>query len=87
MLYKAELLRMLIWSCLAIVDVASSVHEVTKFASVLDAVVWMVEATKRLWMKQRHPQEALFFTKDLNNEETNECHMQDLLKSLKEATF
>jgi hypothetical protein len=38
-------------------------------------------------MNQRHPQEALYFTKDLNNKETNECSMQELLESLSEATF
>jgi hypothetical protein len=70
------------------VEVTSSVHEVAKFVSVLDAVVWMAEATKQVFtMKQRHPQEALFFTKDLNNEETNGCSMLELLKSLNEATF
>jgi hypothetical protein len=38
-------------------------------------------------MNQGHPQEALYFTKDLNNEETNECGIQELLESLSEATF
>jgi hypothetical protein len=38
-------------------------------------------------MNQRHPQEALYFKKDLNNEETNECSMHELLESLSEATF
>lgn len=38
-------------------------------------------------MNQRHPQEALYFTKDLNNKETNECSIQELLESLNEATF
>ena len=37
-------------------------------------------------MKQKHPQEA-FFTKDQNNEETNECSIQELLELLNEATF
>jgi hypothetical protein len=38
-------------------------------------------------MKQRYPQEALFSTKDFNNEETNEYSIQELLESLSKGTY
>ena len=48
---------------------------------------WERQQSKCLQMNQRHPQEALFLTDYLNNEETNECNIQELLESLNEATF
>jgi hypothetical protein len=71
-------------------EVTSSVHEIAKVVSVFDAIIWMAEATKQVSTNEPKASSGsirLFFTDYLNNEETNECNIQELLDSLNEATF
>jgi hypothetical protein len=81
--------KLIMKSLLANMDAASSATELAKFISVLDAVIWMAEATKQVSPQtvQRHFQKAKFSMSNLNEKETNENNIQDLQESLNRATY
>jgi hypothetical protein len=61
---------------------ASSATELAKSISVLDAVIWIAEATKQVFPQtvQRCFQKAKFSMSDFNEKETNENNiLQELL--------
>jgi hypothetical protein len=70
-------------------DATSSATKLAKSVSVLDAVIWIAEATKQVSPQtvQRCFQEVKFSTSDLNEKETNENNIQDLQESLNQATY
>jgi hypothetical protein len=80
--------KLIMRSLLANMDAAPSATELAKSISILDAVIWIAEATKQVSPQtvQRCFQKAKFSTSDLNEKETNENNIRDLQEFLNQAT-
>jgi hypothetical protein len=86
---KLNYRKLIMRSLLANMDAAYSATKLAKSISVLDAVIWIAEATKQVSPQtvQRCFQKAKFYTSDLNEKETHGNNIQDLQESLNQDTY